>query len=133
MWRALSVKKIAVLLALTFCAMTLWSEGIAMRKTGATAKPDDDGKANEPLRPIPLRTKVDPRKVALGKKLFQEQLLSHDNSVSCATCHDLKQGGTDRQKFSLGIQKKMGVINAPTVFNSSLNFKQFWDGRAGSL
>jgi cytochrome c peroxidase len=126
------VKKTAILLTLAFCAVRLWSEGIPAAKTGV-GKQIEDGKASEPVRPIPLRTKVDPRKAALGKKLFQEQLLSHDNSVSCATCHDLKQGGTDRQKFSLGIQKKMGVINAPTVFNSSLNFKQFWDGRAGSL
>jgi cytochrome c peroxidase len=60
-------------------------------------------------------------------------LLSHDNTVSCATCHDLKSGGVDHLVHSLGIKKAEGVINAPTVFNSGLHFKQFWDGRADSL
>ncbi len=27
----------------------------------------------------------------------------------------------------------IGTVNTPTVFNSGLNFVQFWDGRAASL
>ena len=55
------------------------------------------------------------------------------NTVSCASCHELASGGADGRKVSLGIEGKSGVINAPTVFNVGLNFKQFWDGRANSL
>ena len=33
----------------------------------------------------------------------------------------------------MGIEGKAGLINSPTVFNSGLNFKQFWDGRADTL
>ena len=34
---------------------------------------------------------------------------------------------------SVGINGQQGNINAPTVFNASYNFRQFWDGRAETL
>jgi len=88
---------------------------------------------NEPIKPIPLTVDVDPKKVALGRLLFHDPQLSADNTVSCATCHDLKTGGVDRVKFSKGIKGRMGKINTPTVYNSGLLFRQFWDGRAETL
>ncbi len=87
----------------------------------------------EPLQPIPAAVGLDPQKVALGDKLFHESQLSRDNKVSCATCHDLKTGGVDRKARSTGVKGAEGEINSPTVFNASLNFKQFWDGRANTL
>jgi cytochrome c peroxidase len=87
----------------------------------------------EPIRPIPQSVALDARKVALGKKLFHEPLLSRDNTLSCASCHDLKKGGTDHRARSLGVKSVEGVINAPTVFNSATHIKQFWDGRADNL
>lgn len=87
----------------------------------------------EPIRPIPLQVEVDLKKANLGKRLFHDPRLSHDNSVSCASCHNLATGGVDGRKFSVGIHHTEGTINAPTVFNSALNFKQFWDGRAATL
>ena len=65
--------------------------------------------------------------------LFEERKLSRDNTVSCATCHDLHQGGADRRKYPIGVHQAEGQINTPTVFNSAANFKQFWDGRAATL
>lgn len=73
------------------------------------------------------------RKVALGRKLFHDPALSRDGSVSCASCHQLETGGADRRARSIGVAQQAGRVNAPTVFNSSLNFRQFWDGRADSL
>jgi len=87
----------------------------------------------EPIKPIPLQIDLDARKVALGRGLFFEPKLSHDNTVSCASCHDLRKGGCDGRVRSFGINNANGKINTPTVFNSGLNFKQFWDGRASSL
>lgn len=92
-----------------------------------------DKHSNEPILPIPAEVSLDPAKVALGERLFNDPQLSHDNTVSCAICHSLNKGGTDQRKFSTGIGNQTGKINAPTVFNSSLNFKQFWDGRAENL
>jgi cytochrome c peroxidase len=89
--------------------------------------------AVEPIKPLPLTVKLNPDKVALGEQLFNDKRLSHDNTVACVSCHDLQKGGTDRLPHSLGINNAEGDINAPTVFNSSFNFRQFWDGRAATL
>jgi cytochrome c peroxidase len=88
------------------------------------------GDALVALPPVP---KLPDAKVALGKSLFQDVRLSRDNSISCASCHDLTTFGHDRRRFSTGVDGAVGSVNAPTVFNASLNFVQFWDGRAASL
>jgi cytochrome c peroxidase len=87
----------------------------------------------EPLQPLPPLPALDPQRVALGEKLFHDPLLSRDNTVSCATCHNLTTGGADGKARSTGINSAEGEVNSPSVFNSALNFKQFWDGRANTL
>lgn len=89
--------------------------------------------AKEPITPIPLEISVDIKKANLGKELFFDTILSKDNTISCHSCHLLDQGGDDNLQFSVGIDGKMGNINAPTVLNSTFNFVQFWDGRAKNL
>jgi len=86
-----------------------------------------------PIKPIPTEIKVDSKKVQLGKKLFFDPILSRDGTISCATCHDLQNGGDDGLKFSFGIRGQEGNINSPTVYNAVFNFRQFWDGRAKDL
>jgi cytochrome c peroxidase len=76
---------------------------------------------------------TDQRLVALGRRLFFDAALSADDKVRCASCHDVPNGGDDGKPRSTGVGGKKGVINAPTVLNSSLNFVQFWDGRAATL
>jgi len=87
----------------------------------------------EPITPLPLAMVLDNRKVELGRRLFHDAGLSGDGSVSCANCHSLANGGVDRLARSRGIGGKEGGINAPTVFNSGFNFRQFWNGRAETL
>jgi cytochrome c peroxidase len=65
--------------------------------------------------------------------LFFDKRLSSDDSVSCASCHDLEHGGGDGQPRSKGVGGRLGGINAPTVLNASLNFALFWDGRVKTL
>lgn len=89
--------------------------------------------AKEPISPIPLNIKVNIEKADLGKELFFDTILSKNNTISCHTCHLLNQGGVDNLQFSVGIDGKLGNINAPTVLNSIFNFVQFWDGRAKNL
>lgn len=89
--------------------------------------------ANEPVQVIPDSIPVDPAKVELGRMLYNDVRLSVDNSISCASCHDLSKGGTDNKPFSEGVGGQFGGINAPTVFNATFNFVQFWDGRAADL
>ncbi len=85
------------------------------------------------LQALPDRVEVDERKRVLGRRLFHDTALSVDNTLSCASCHALDQGGTDRRPSSLGVRNQVGPINSPTVLNARYNFVQFWDGRAGNL
>ena len=117
--------------ALRRSALTL---SVSLALLAATvAVPGNRAGATEPINPIPDHVEVDPDKVALGRDLFHDPRLSKDGTVSCASCHDLSDGGDDGRRVSLGIEGKEGVINSPTVFNSGLNFRQFWDGRAATL
>lgn len=83
--------------------------------------------------PVPVENPMTLAKWKLGKRLFYDQLLSSDGTVSCATCHDPKKGFTDQAHVSTGISGKKGGVSAPTVFNSAYGRFQFWDGRALSL
>jgi len=93
----------------------------------------DSHNDSEPIQPIPLTVALDHEKVRLGERLFDDPRLSHDNSIACSSCHDLTKGGTDQAYRSIGINGAMGEVNTPTVFNSGLNVRQFWDGRAKTL
>lgn len=105
----------------------------------STAPPDKPLAAHQiawdhqALRPLAPSSVAPSEKALLGERLFFDPRLSRDNTVACVSCHDLNKGGTDRKKISQGIDGQMGPINAPSVFNASLNFVQFWDGRAGTL
>ncbi|MES9976359.1 MAG: cytochrome c peroxidase [Candidatus Thiodiazotropha sp.] len=89
--------------------------------------------ALQPLQPLPQEVAYDEGKARLGKRLFFDTLLSKDRSVSCATCHDPDHGGAEPRQVSIGIGNQKGTLNAPTVYNSYYNFRQFWDGRALDL
>jgi len=85
------------------------------------------------VHPLPESVPTEPGKVALGMRLYHDTRLSGDNTLSCASCHDLKKGGTDQARVSTGIRGQLGGINAPTTFNAVFQFAQFWDGRASDL
>ena len=82
---------------------------------------------------IPEVTGLDLKKVKLGRRLFHDKKLSGDGTVSCASCHALDTAGVDGLAVSIGIKGQKGKRNAPTVLNSSLQFRQFWDGRVATL
>lgn len=88
---------------------------------------------NEPITPIKKPDSINHEKVELGKKLFFDPRLSKSGFISCNSCHNLSMGGTDNIKTSIGHNWQQGPINSPTVLNASLNFVQFWDGRAANL
>lgn len=90
-------------------------------------------KANQSYIPIPAAIPYNKSKAALGKKLYNDKRLSTDNTISCASCHDLAKGGTDNLRYSEGVNKQLGGVNAPTVYNAAFNIRQFWDGRAANL
>lgn len=90
---------------------------------------------NEPITPLPENNDIDKtdKKYLLGEKLFQDKILSKENSVSCLSCHNIYSSGADNRRVSIGFNQTAGDINTPTIFNSRYNFRQFWDGRAHLL
>ena len=88
---------------------------------------------DEPLKPLPLAPQQNPLRVELGRQLFNEPRLSVNNTLSCASCHRLESGGADTRAFSIGFAGQPVTINTPSVFNATLNFRQFWNGRADTL
>ncbi len=82
---------------------------------------------------VPVENPMTVDRWALGRKLYFDPILSVDNSVSCASCHDPERGWTDQSNVSTGVGGAKGGVSAPPVFNSAYNDLQFWDGRAISL
>jgi cytochrome c peroxidase len=60
------------------------------------------GALNEPLKPLPAVPSLDPLRVEIGRRLFNDSQLSVTGTVSCASCHQLAKGGADTQAFSIG-------------------------------
>ena len=72
--------------------------------------------------------------LALGRDLFFDPVLSHDSTVSCATCHQPALAFTDGKARSRGIDGRVGKRNAPGLANVGYLHKTlFWDGRADDL
>ncbi len=93
----------------------------------------DAAHANDAVQPLPSELPVLQAKVQLGNRLYHDVRLSGDDTISCASCHDLAKGGTDNAQFSAGVRDQLGGINAPTSFNAAFAVLQFWDGRAKDL
>ena len=108
-----------------------WRDSSEISALTATQEPSS--LTTDIFTPLPLVLSLDSRKVELGGRLFNDPRLSRDGSISCAHCHNLGTGGVDRMRRSRGVGGMEGGINAPTVFNSGFNFRQFWDGRAETL
>ncbi len=72
--------------------------------------------------------------IKLGRMLFYETLLSKDNTQACASCHQQKDGFSDFNQFSKGVEGKFGERQAMPIFNMAWHYNGFfWDGRAPLL
>ena len=79
---------------------------------------------------IPEDNPLSMAKVALGRKLFMDRRLSHNNTISCAMCHVPEQGFTVNELArSVGIEGRSHRRNAPTVVNAAFMHRLFHDGR----
>jgi cytochrome c peroxidase len=85
----------------------------------------------EPITPIPPPPTADPRKLALGERLFADSRLSADGSLSCASCHDLHTNGAGGRSGQPA--RGESHMDTLTVFNASLNFRLNWEGNFRSL
>jgi len=82
---------------------------------------------------IPADNPLTRAKIELGRQLYFDKRLSHDNTISCASCHAPSMGYAQHTKTGVGIRNQKGGRNSPTAANRILSKEQFWDGRAASL
>jgi cytochrome c peroxidase len=77
----------------------------------------------EPITPIPPPPPADPRKLAIGERLYFDTRLSGAGNLSCNSCHDI---------HSNGARPEGGQVSRPfdtlTIFNASLSFRLNWEG-----
>ncbi len=83
--------------------------------------------------PVPEDNPLTSEKVALGRRLFFDPMLSRDYTLSCASCHDFRRAFSDGRAIAIGVSGRRGTRNAPALLNRVYGSAQFWDGRAGSL
>lgn len=87
-------------------------------------------------RPSVNSTPNDPEfkaRTAIGAQLFRERLLSRNQSMSCATCHDPKRAFTDGRPRARGNDGSPLDRNTPTLYDVRYGNSFFWDGRAATL
>jgi cytochrome c peroxidase len=90
--------------------------------------------------PIPSDNPLTEAGVALGRKLFNDPILSVNNTQSCASCHKVPNSFADPLRFSIGALGDIGERQAMPLFNLAwaerynlTNHRYFWDGGATDL
>jgi cytochrome c peroxidase len=68
--------------------------------------------------------------IALGEKLFNDPILSSNNTLSCVDCHIKNSSFSDPNQLSIGIDGFLGNRNASTLINLGWNSSFNWDGSA---
>lgn len=81
----------------------------------------------------PVRDGYTPQQIDLGRYLFFDPVLSADQTVSCASCHQPQRGFTDGRDVATGIHGRRGTRSTPSLWNVAFNPKLFWDARSDSL
>jgi len=82
---------------------------------------------------VPEGNPMTPEKVALGKQLFFDPILSKDFSISCGSCHSPDLAFSDSLALSLGAEGDLGERNAPSLANAAYKPHFFKDGGIPTL
>ena len=82
---------------------------------------------------IPEDNQLSDSRVALGKKLFFDNMMSRDSSLSCASCHQPQFAFSDGRQKSVGIKGRQVSRNAPTLTNVAYQPYFLLDGLNPSL
>lgn len=87
-----------------------------------------------PPIPDPQENPLTAEKIELGRLLFFDRRLSHNNTFSCAMCHVPEQGFTSNElATAVGIEGRTVRRNSPTIYNVAYLERLFLDGRESTL
>lgn len=116
---------------------------LTLALVGCETRPKNHGKAVkdtpveelQPFSPLPPRAslRLDPKRVALGRRLFGDPILSGDGAVSCLSCHEREKGLSNGARVAELPVRDAGVVNVPSLYNIAYNFRYNWDGRFSTL
>ncbi len=74
------------------------------------------------------------QKIALGRRLFYDPILSRDSTISCASCHSQYTAFTHvDHALSHGIDGRIGTRNSPALMNLAWSPSFMWDGAVAHL
>jgi cytochrome c peroxidase len=94
----------------------------------------DDPPLGLPQVPAPRDNPLSADKIELGRLLFFDRRLSHNNTISCAMCHIPEQGFTSNElATAVGIEGRTVRRNSPTIYNVAYLERLFHDGRETTL
>jgi cytochrome c peroxidase len=82
---------------------------------------------------FPVGNELTTSRVELGKKLFFDPIVSKDSTVSCASCHLPELAFADTNRFSLGVENRLGKRNSPSIINIVYHKGFMRDGGMTSL
>ena len=116
-------RTVAVVSLVLFCLMLSSAHAQPLGPAPASNSTD------EPITAISSPPTIDPLKVKLGERLFDDPRLSHDNSRSCSSCHDLSTNGASPRRRDIGLDGSELPFNTLTVFNAALSFRFGWEGK----
>jgi cytochrome c peroxidase len=72
--------------------------------------------------------------IALGRRMFFDRRLSHNDTIACASCHLPDQGFTNNELMTpIGIEGRTVKRNAPSLYNVGLLPRLFHDARESRL
>jgi len=83
--------------------------------------------------PVPEDNPLTAERVALGRRLFHDPRLSRDGTIACTTCHDPARAFADGRSVAVGVSRRQGRRNVPTLVNRAWGRLFFWDGRVRTL
>ena len=80
-----------------------------------------------------LNGETSPEKAELGRMLFFDPILSKNQDMSCATCHNPSLGFSDGLPTAKGSDGNPLPRNSISLWNAGYETSLFWDGRAPTL
>lgn len=86
-----------------------------------------------PAMPVPADNPMTVEGVELGRKLFYDEILSLDYSISCGSCHAPSVAFSDSSQYSKGVNGTLGNRQSMALVNLGWSYGFFWDGRASTL
>ncbi|MBL9117532.1 MAG: hypothetical protein JNJ83_21180 [Verrucomicrobiaceae bacterium] len=119
-----------------------WTLALGLTAYSLAEEPD------QRLFPLPKAPPQDPAKVAMGRALFFDPILSATGDTACASCHHPRYAWADGRSTPLGVHStglgpsrrlsgatvpEVLARNTPSLLNVAFNKTMFWDNRANDL